>query len=86
MIPLPLVTAEALRGTLADMTQLGFLVGALHVANCGGGSAQAFRWPRTGGPFLGVTGVYGVLDSLRTLAQDAARPRRWCSPAQHVAR
>jgi hypothetical protein len=24
MIPLPLVTAEALRGTLADMTQLGF--------------------------------------------------------------
>jgi hypothetical protein len=74
MFPLPLVRPEAPLGTYADMTQLGLLVGALHLGLVAVGSALAFRRPRPGGALLLLAGVYGVLDSLRTLVQDSTLP------------
>jgi hypothetical protein len=74
MFPLPLVRPEAPLGTYADMTQLGLLVGALHLGIVALGSALAFRWPRPGGLLLVLAGVYGVLDSFRTLVQDSTLP------------
>jgi hypothetical protein len=72
--PLPLFRPEAPLGTYADMTQLGLLVGALHLGLVAVGSAVAFRWPAPGGLLLALAGVYGVLDSFRTLAQDSTLP------------
>jgi hypothetical protein len=72
--PLPLVRPEAPLGTYAEMTQLGLLVGALHLGLVAVGSALAFRRPRLGGLLLVMVGVYGVLDSLRTLVQDPTLP------------
>lgn len=40
----------------------------------GVGSAVAFRRPGLGGLVLAIDGLYGVLDSLRSLAQDPSLP------------
>jgi hypothetical protein len=74
MSPLPFVRPEAPLGTYADMTRLGLLVGAFTFGLVALGSALAFRRPGLGGLILVVAGVWGVLDSLRTLVQDPTLP------------